>query len=109
MAAQPMSLDQFRAAVLARFRGSPKGVSEAELSAELESDNQALKQFVEVSEYMDQLRMISAKLVQNCPNHDPDLLSLHQELTFEVFLLWQQSIIGLPQAYIETDKAKSQA
>jgi hypothetical protein len=99
-----MSLDEFRAAVFERFRRTPECMTEEQLSAEL--DPHLFNQFEEFSELMEQIRLISDELVKNCTGFDPDLLALQKELTFVSFRLWQQSILGLPQAHLETDAAK---
>jgi hypothetical protein len=101
MAAQPMPLDAFRAAVFARSRRTPEPMTESQLSAAL--DPGVFHQFEEFSELMEQIHLISDALVKNCTSYDADLLAQQKELTFETFLLWQQSILGLPQAYVRPD------
>jgi len=85
MAVQPMTLDEFRVAVFDRFRRQPVGVTEQQLSAEL--DPHLFKRFEEISEEMEQIRLITDELVKACPDHDPDLVSLQKQRTVEVVWL----------------------
>jgi hypothetical protein len=96
---QLLNPDEFRAAVLSHFAAPPEAMSCERLAQVL--DGTLFRQSQIVSEFLDQVRLIGERLAGSPPS-DPDLLSLMKDLLVKILIHHQQSVLGLPQAVIQT-------
>ena len=104
--ATPLSLDEFRKQVLNRFRKPIPELGEDKLVAIL--DQGVFKEFEMVAEYCNQFRAIAKRLYDATPRNQDltDLLAQYNDEVTELFKLFQDSILELPQAIVIDRKQK---
>lgn len=100
---KPLTLDEFRAQVLERFRQPVRAVTEKDLVAML--DEGLFSQFRAMAEYCDQIRLIATALFEAAPVGDQDNLDQMMIDVDRVFQKYCQSILEFPRAAIQPGKS----